>query len=84
MSPKAPQHYSSDLTKSQRAVFECFLPQAKSGPGGPGRRGMDRGRLLNAILYVVKTGCQWRSLPREFVAWATVYRYFNRWSRLEV
>jgi putative transposase len=84
MSPEAPLHYPSDLTESQRAVIERFLPEPKSGPGKPGRPGMARGRLLNALLYVAKTGCQWRQLPREFGPWPTVYGYFNRWSCQEV
>lgn len=84
MSPEASRHYPSDLTESQRAALEPFLPEPKSGPGKAGRPGMDRGRLLNALLYVVKTGCQWRQLPREFGPWQTVYGYFNRWSRQEV
>jgi putative transposase len=36
--------------------------------------------VLNAILYVLKTGCQWRQLPREFPHWTAVYYYFYRWS----
>ncbi len=71
MSPEAPGHYSSDLTGSQRALMERFLPSAKSGLGRPGRPGMDWGQVLHAILYVVKMGCQWRQLPREFGAWQT-------------
>lgn len=84
MSTEALRHYPSDLTESQRAVLDRLLPEAKSGPGKPGRLAMDRRRLLNAILYVVKTGCQWRQLPHEFGPWQTVYGYFNRWSRLDV
>lgn len=38
-------------------------------------------QILNAILYVLKTGCQWRQLPREFPDWSAVYYYFYRWSR---
>jgi putative transposase len=34
--------------------------------------------VLNAILYVLNTGCQWRQLPREFPHWAAVYDYFYR------
>ena len=37
--------------------------------------------MVNAILYVLKTGCQWRQLPREFPAWPAVYYYFRTWSR---
>lgn len=36
--------------------------------------------MLNAILYALKTGCQWRQLPRDFPAWTAVYYYFYRWS----
>ena len=38
-------------------------------------------QVVNAILYVLKTGCQWRRLPREFPAWNAVYDYFYRWLR---
>jgi len=37
-------------------------------------------QVLNAILYVLKTGCQWRQLPREFPVWSAVYYYFYNWS----
>lgn len=83
MSAEAHKHYPSDLTESQREVMNRFLPEPKSGPGKPGRPALERSRLLNAILYVVKTGCQWRQLPQEFGPWQTVYGYFNRWSRQE-
>jgi putative transposase len=38
-------------------------------------------QVVNAILYVLKTGGQWRQLPREFPPWSAVYYYFRRWSR---
>lgn len=37
-------------------------------------------QVINAILYILKTGCQWRQLPREFPMWTAVYYYFRRWS----
>ncbi|SFM44529.1 putative transposase [Nitrosomonas communis] len=37
-------------------------------------------QVVNAILYILKTGCQWRQLPREFPVWSSVYYYFYRWS----
>ena len=37
--------------------------------------------MLNAILYVVRTGCAWRQLPHDFPPWNTVYYYFWRWRR---
>ena len=38
-------------------------------------------QVLNAIFYVLKTGCQWRQLPREFPPWTAVYYYYRRWRR---
>jgi len=37
--------------------------------------------VINGILYLLKTGCQWRMLPREFGKWTTIYGYFKRWRR---
>ena len=74
-------HYVMNLSARQWADIEPLLPPAKSGPGKPGRPACDRRRILEAILYVVKTGCQWRSLPQAFGCWQTVYGYFSRWSR---
>jgi len=45
------------------------------------RRQVSLRQVVNAILYALKTGCQWRLLPREFPAWAAVYYYFHRWSK---
>lgn len=44
-----------------------------------GRKRIDRSRLINAILYVCRTGCQWRFLPKEFPHWNTVYGVFRQW-----
>ncbi|MDQ2753290.1 MAG: transposase [Bacteroidota bacterium] len=40
--------------------------------------------IVNAILYLVKTGCQWRMLPKNFAPWETVYYYFSVWKKEEV
>lgn len=37
--------------------------------------------VINGILYVVKTGCSWRSMPHDLPNWSTVYGYFNNWSK---
>ena len=37
--------------------------------------------IVNAILYITRTGCQWRALPNDFPHWRTVYEYFNRWDK---
>lgn len=67
--------YSSDLTIDDFAQIAEFLPQ-RSLMGRPPR---DYREILNAIFYVVKTGCQWRLLPNDFPPWQTVYGYFRKW-----
>jgi putative transposase len=68
--------YATDLTDEQWAIIEPLIPPAK--PGGRPRT-TDVRRVFDACLYVVKTGCQWRSLPRGFPPWRTVYGYFVEW-----
>ena len=68
--------YPSDLTGAQWAILEPLLPAPKTG-GRPAR--IARREVVNAILYVLRTGCQWRYLPNEFPNWNTVYWYFARW-----
>ena len=84
MSENARTYYPTDLTDSQWAVIKPLLPEPKSGPGKPGRPACDLRHIVNAILYVVKSGCQWRMVPQEFGPWSTIYRYFNSWSRATV
>jgi transposase len=65
--------YDTDLTHDQWHLLRCFLPAAK-------KRGRPRTALrevLNAILYRVKTGAQWRLLPKNFPPWQTVYHHFR-------
>jgi transposase len=70
-------HYPSDLTDAQWAVLEPLLPQ----PRGAGRRPrIPRRRILNGLLYLERTGCQWRAIPREFGPWETIRYYFDRWT----
>ena len=42
---------------------------------------MDIRAIVNAIFYLLRTGCQWRLLPKEFPPWGTVWWYFRRWRR---
>jgi putative transposase len=66
--------YATDLSDQQWALIERMLPPAK--PGGRPRTA-DMRQVVNAILYLVKTGCQWRNLPKDFPPWRTVYGYFE-------
>jgi putative transposase len=60
-------HYASDLTDRQWQIIRPCLPP------------ICRRRVINAILYVVRTGCQWRMLPSDFPNWNTVYGVFRQW-----
>ena len=68
--------YPSDLTDEQWPLIEPLLPP----PSRVGRpRRICRRRIMNAILYVNRTGCQWRQLPSDFPNWKTVYHLFWLW-----
>lgn len=67
--------YPSDLTDRQWQIVSKLLP----APATRGRPPLDRRWVLNAIFYVVRTGCQWRQLPRDFPKWKSVYTVFWRW-----
>ena len=73
--------YPTDLTDAQWQLIQPLLPLRKWRPGGPGRPPCDVRTMINGILYVTKTGCQWKMLPPTFGRWKTVYGYFNRWSK---
>jgi transposase len=70
--------YASDLTDAEWALIEPFLP-APAKVGRP--RETDLRKLVEAILYMASTGCQWRAIPREFPPYSTVQGYFYAWSR---
>jgi transposase len=75
-SPSSPRRYDSDLTDEQWRLIEPLLPPRATA----GRREKHpRREIVNAILYVVRTGCAWRLLPREYPPWQTVFWYFKRW-----
>src|SRR4051795_5502365 len=69
------QSYPSDVTDAQWALIEPHLPVY---PGGRPRT-TDMRDVLDAILYVLRTGCQWRYLPGDLPPKSTVWRYFDRW-----
>jgi putative transposase len=68
--------YPSDLSEQEWAILEPLIPPAK--PGGHPRT-TDMREVINAILYLDRTGCQWRALPHEFPPWSTVWSYFRTW-----
>ena len=70
--------YPSDLTDGQWGLLRPLLPPQK-GVGRPST--VDRRDLLDAIFYLLRTGCQWRQLPHDFPPWGTVSSQFCRWRR---
>jgi putative transposase len=68
--------YPSDLSDAEFACLEPYLP----APKRCGRPWLHpRRAILDAIFYLVRTGCQWRALPREYPPWSTVHYWFRRW-----
>ena len=70
--------YPSDTSDGQWRVLEPLIPPAKPG-GRP--RSVDMREIVNAILYVVRSGCAWRMLPKDMPAWSTVYDYFRQFRK---
>ena len=70
--------YPSDLTDKEWVILAPLIPGPKRG-GRP--RTTDIREVLNAIFYVLKTGCQWDHLPHDFPPKGTVYHYFNTWRK---
>ena len=74
--------YPSDLTNGQWKLLRPLLLAARPQRHGGGRpRTYGLRRVVNAVLYIVKTGCQWRQLPRNFPPWKAVHEQFRRWRR---
>lgn len=73
--------YPSELSDKQWEALRDILPKAKKKQGQTGRNPIEGRMVINAILYVVKSGCSWRMLPKDYPCWQTVYGYFNEWSK---
>lgn len=70
------QAYPSDVTDAEWVILDPLVPTAKPG-GRPETH--SRREIVNAIFYVLRSGCQWRMLPHDFPPWETVYDDFRRW-----
>ena len=76
--------YETDLTDDEWAILEPVLKRALYGDKTKTRghpRHYPLREIVNAILYVLKTGCQWRNLPHDLPPWKTVYYHFRRWEK---
>jgi putative transposase len=70
--------YPSDMSDAQWNIIGPLIPPAKSG-GRP--REVEMRQIVNGILYMVRGGCSWRMLPKEYGPWQTVYGYFRGFRR---
>jgi transposase len=75
------ERYPSDVTDAEWAIIAPMIPPARSGGR---RRDTDMREVMNAVRYVLRTGCQWRELPKDFPPRYTVYNYFWDWTRYGV
>ncbi len=73
---RAGLRYPSDLTDAEWALVEPFIPPARRGGR---RRTVDVREVLNGIVRVLGTGCQWRALPKDLPPRSTVHGWFVRW-----
>ena len=73
--------YPSDMSDAQWKIICPLIPAAK--PGGRPREAKMR-EIVNGILYMVRGGCSWRMLPKEYGPWQTVYGYFRTFRRAGV
>lgn len=69
--------YPSDITRDQ---FETILPILESARKKTKPRTVDLYDVFCGLLYVLKSGCQWRMLPSDYPKWRTVHSYFQKWS----
>ena len=67
--------YPSNVTDEQWSLIESHIPPEKPG-GRP--RSVDMRQVINGILYLNRTGCAWRMLPRDLPPWGTVHYYYRR------
>ena len=68
-------NYPTNLSENQWQVIEKYLNGKKR------KRKHSLREIMNAMLYIVKTGCRWRMLPKDFAPWNTVYFYYRKWKR---
>ena len=65
-------NYATDISNSQWQIIEKFFDSER-------KRSYDLRDIWNALQYVLKSGCQWRMLPKDFAPWSVVYYYYRRW-----
>ena len=70
--------YQTDLTDAQWQVMKKILPNSNR------KRKHSLRDVANALFYLIKTGCQWRMLPKEYPPWEVVYYYYQKWNEADI
>ena len=68
--------YESDLTNEEWALVAPLIPPAKHGGA---KRTVDLREIVNGLMYILSTGCQWRAIPKDLPPRSTLWGYFDRW-----
>jgi len=69
--------YPSDLTNEEWQLIEPLIPPGKSGGG---KRTVIMREVVNGLMYILSTGCQWRAVPKDLPPKSTIYEYFDLWT----
>ena len=69
--------YPSDLTDVEWTLIKPLIPPAKRGGN---KRTVVMREVINGLMYILSTGCQWRAIPKDLAPRSTVNRYFSRWT----
>jgi transposase len=68
--------YPSDLTDEEWSLIESRIPPAK---GGGNKRTVNLREIVNGLMYILSTGCQWRAIPKDLPPRSTLHDYFDLW-----
>ena len=69
--------YPSDLTDDEWRLVEPLIPPGRRGGG---KRTVIMREVMNGLMYVLSTGCQWRAIPKDLPPKSTIYDYFDLWT----
>lgn len=74
---RSKQRYPSDLSDAEWALVEPLIPPGKRGGG---KRSVDLREVVNGLMYILSTGCQWRAVPKDLPPRSTLFDYFDLWN----
>lgn len=81
MSESTRKRYPSDLTDEQWELIESLIPKQRRSSKGGRPRSVDMREVVNAILYLCRSGCQWDMLPHDLLPKSTVFEYYSLWQK---